>query len=219
MSQETFSLNWKTHEAHIKKTFQNLLNEHVFSDVTLVCDDQTQLQAHKIVLSACSPVLKKILLNNPHQHPLIYLRGVKQQEMQAILQFMYLGEANIFQGRINQFMIIAKEFELKEVSKECLDEEEESDSFDIVDHLIGKDIRKDEEEAQNENIEKHATVDNIRNDTNTMGVPDNLDVDAYEHVVKNVKTKIEPLVKQEGEFLEAIASLEVVISLTHSLNN
>ena len=61
--------------------------------------------------------------------------------MQAILQFMYLGEANIFQGRINQFMIIAKEFELKEVSKECLDEEEESDSFDIVDHLIGKDIR------------------------------------------------------------------------------
>ena len=64
MSQETFSLNWKTYEAHIKKSFQNLLNEHVFSDVTLVCDDQTQLQAHKIVLSACSPVLKKVLLKN-----------------------------------------------------------------------------------------------------------------------------------------------------------
>jgi hypothetical protein len=143
MSQETFSLNWKTHEAHIKKSFQNLFYEHVFSDVTLVCDDQTQLQAHKIVLGACSPVLRKILLNNHHQHPLIYLRGVKQQEMQAILQFMYLVEANIFQGRINQFMIIANEFELKQISKECLDEDEESDSFDIVDHLIGKDIRKE----------------------------------------------------------------------------
>ena len=82
MSQETSSLNWKAHEAHINKSFLNLLYERVFSDVTLVCDDQTQLQAHKIVLSACSPVLKKILLNNPHQHPLIYLRGVMQQEMQ-----------------------------------------------------------------------------------------------------------------------------------------
>jgi hypothetical protein len=61
---------------------------------------------------------------------------------------MYLGEANIFQGRINQFMIIAKVFELKEVSKECLDEEKENDSFVIVDHLIGKDIRKDEKKCR-----------------------------------------------------------------------
>ena len=120
--------------------------------------------------------------------------------MQAILQFMYLGEANIFQGRINQFMIIAKEFELKEVSKECLDEEEESDSFDIVDHLIGKDIRKDEEGVQEEDIEKHTTLDNIRMDTNTMGELDTWDIDACEYVVKTVETKIEPLVKQEGEF-------------------
>ena len=199
MSQETFSLNWKTHEAHIKKSFQNLLYEHIFSDVTLVCDDQTQLQAHKIVLSACSPVLRKILLNNPHQHPLIYLRGVKQQEMQAILQFMYLGEANIFQGRINQFMIIAKEFELKEISKECLDEDEESDSFDIVDHLIGKDIRKDDGEVHDENIEKHTSLDNIIINTNTMGELDNLDV-----VLPNVKTKSEPLVKKKCEFFYGV---------------
>ena len=54
-----------------------------------------------------------------------------------------------------------------------------------MDHLIGKDIRKDEEEVQVKNIEKHATLDNIRNDTNTMGELDNLDVDACEYVVKN----------------------------------
>ena len=45
-------------------------------------------------------------------------------------------------------MIIAKVFELKEVSKECLDEEKENDSFVIVDHLIGKDIRKDEKKCR-----------------------------------------------------------------------
>jgi hypothetical protein len=61
---------------------------------------------------------------------------------------MYLGEANIFQGRNNQIMVIAKVFELKEVSKECLDEEKENDSFVIVDHLIGKDIRKDEKKCR-----------------------------------------------------------------------
>ena len=33
-----------------------------------------------------------------------------------------------------------------------------------------------------------------------MGKLDKLDVDAFEYVVKNVETKIEPLVKQDGEF-------------------
>ena len=35
-----------------------------YADVTLVSDDQKQFKAHKIVLSACSPVLKTMLLEN-----------------------------------------------------------------------------------------------------------------------------------------------------------
>jgi hypothetical protein len=80
MSQETFCLKWKTYGAHLTTVFTDLFNQNIFSDVTLVSDDQTQLPAHKIVLSACSPVLGNILLSNPHSHPLIYLRGVKQQD-------------------------------------------------------------------------------------------------------------------------------------------
>ena len=72
--------------------FKDLYEEEKHFDVTLVCDDQTQFKAHKIVLSACSPVFKKIIDNNPSQHPLIYLRGIQSYEMESILQFMYLGE-------------------------------------------------------------------------------------------------------------------------------
>jgi hypothetical protein len=95
MSQETFCLKWNTYGAHLSTAFQDLFSESTFSDVALVCDDQTLLPAHKIVLSACSTVLKNILFNNPHPHPLIYLRGVKQHEVQSILRFMYLGQATI----------------------------------------------------------------------------------------------------------------------------
>ena len=56
-------------------SLSDAFTEHCFSDVTLVSDDQRPFQAHKYVLSAFSPVLKDILLNNPHPHPLIYLRG------------------------------------------------------------------------------------------------------------------------------------------------
>ena len=97
--------------------FKDLHEERKHSDVTLVCDDQTQLKAHKIVLRACSPVLKKIIDDNPSQHPLIYLRGIQSYEMESILQFMYLGEGRFHYGRMGEFMKVAKDLELKEISK------------------------------------------------------------------------------------------------------
>ena len=60
---EKYSLNWNTFVDHLQLMFKDLHEEGNHSDVTLVCDDQTQFKAHKIVLSACSPVFKKIINN------------------------------------------------------------------------------------------------------------------------------------------------------------
>ena len=93
--------------------FKDLWVESPFADVTLVSDDQIQTMAHKVVLSACSPVLKTLLVNNPHSHPLLYLRGIKQTELQALMKFMYFGETQIFQKGIKEFMNKAKELKIK----------------------------------------------------------------------------------------------------------
>ena len=58
------------------------------------------------------------MTNNPHSHPLLYLRGIKQTELQAILKFMYFGETQIFANRINDFVNIAKDLEIKEICEE-----------------------------------------------------------------------------------------------------
>ena len=56
---EKYTLNWHTFSDHLKFMFKDLYQEGTYTDVTLVSDDQTQFKAHKIVLSACSPVFKK----------------------------------------------------------------------------------------------------------------------------------------------------------------
>jgi len=89
-----------------------------FADVTLVSDDQNQVQAHKFMLSACSPVLNSLLMNNPHPHPLLYMRGIKLQELQAILEFMYLGRAYVSNDRIVNFMTIAQDLGIKELASD-----------------------------------------------------------------------------------------------------
>ena len=53
---EKYTLNWSTLTDHLQLMFKDIYEQDKHSDVTLVCDDQTQLKAHKIVLSASSPV-------------------------------------------------------------------------------------------------------------------------------------------------------------------
>ena len=50
---------------------------------------------------------------NKHTHPLIYMRGVKSDDLTAILDFLYFGEANVFQENLESFLAIAEELELK----------------------------------------------------------------------------------------------------------
>ena len=114
---EKYTLNWHTFTDHLQLMFKDLYEEGKHSDVTLVCDDQTQFKAHKIVLSACSPVFKKIIDNNPSQHPLIYLRGIQSYAMESILQFMYLGEGRFHYERMGEFFKVAKDLEVKDIRK------------------------------------------------------------------------------------------------------
>ena len=51
------------------------------ADVTLISDDQKQLHAHKVFLSAGSEVFRNILINNTHKHPVIYLTNIQHQEL------------------------------------------------------------------------------------------------------------------------------------------
>ena len=55
MSSDKFCLKWNDFQENIVSSYQDLLNEVNFSDVTLVCEEDHQIEAHKIILAACSP--------------------------------------------------------------------------------------------------------------------------------------------------------------------
>ena len=95
MPQYNYNLTWKYLISTQKSSLSEMFKEKIFSDVTLVSDDQIPFQAHRYVLSAFSSVLKDILLKNPHSHPLIFLRGVNHQELFSFLQFIYLGKVSV----------------------------------------------------------------------------------------------------------------------------
>jgi len=112
MGTEKFCLRWNDFESNISVAFRELREEKDFFDVTLACDD-SQIQAHKVILSACSPFFRNILRRNPHQHPLVYLKGVKYTELLSVLNFMYMGEVNVAQEELNSFLAVAEDLRVK----------------------------------------------------------------------------------------------------------
>ena len=81
--------------------------------MTLACGDGQQMQAHKVILAASSPFFERILKRNKNPHPLIYLRGFQWQDLLAILDFIYFGEANVYQENFDSFLATAEEIKLK----------------------------------------------------------------------------------------------------------
>ena len=93
MSSEKFCLKWNDFESNISGAFRELRDERDFFDVTLACDEN-QIKAHKVIISACSPFFRQVLRQNPHQHPLLYMKGVNFTDLQSVLTFMYQGEVS-----------------------------------------------------------------------------------------------------------------------------
>ena len=110
---DKFSLKWNEFQQNINSTFKELQEYGDFSDVTLVCEEDQQVEAHRVIISACSPIFKNILKNNKHNHPLIYMRGLKANDLFAIIDFMYSGETSIPQGDLKRFLALAQELQLK----------------------------------------------------------------------------------------------------------
>ena len=61
MIQETFDLTWHTYTDHLREMLHDMMYANELTDVTLVSDDKKQFKAHKVILSASSPVFKSIV--------------------------------------------------------------------------------------------------------------------------------------------------------------
>merc|ERR1712215_296186 len=84
-----------------------LKEEQNFRDVTLASDDNHQIKAHKLVLSAGSLYLRQILENANHPQPFIHLGGISKYELLAVVEFLYNGKTKIEAEKWDDFRKIA----------------------------------------------------------------------------------------------------------------
>jgi len=114
---EKFCLKWNDYNS----AFKDLRSEQDLFDVTLVSDDDEEIEAHRVILSACSPFFKNIFKRRKHQHSLIYIKGSKMTELSAVLDFIYHGEVNIEHEDLEKFLETAADLRIKGLSQDMVD--------------------------------------------------------------------------------------------------
>lgn len=125
---QKFCLTWKDFNMIFNKEFEELRQSEDFFDVTLACEDN-QVNAHKLVLSAASDFFKHILRKNKHDHPLIYLTGVKFSDLQAILDFIYTGETEVAEDNLETLLSTASKLKVKGLTESQTNLENEASTM------------------------------------------------------------------------------------------
>ena len=92
MGSDILCLQWNEFQANLRSSYKDLRTSVDFSDVTLVCEDGQQIDAHRLVLSSSSGFFKDLLLKLAHPQPLIFMRGLTYSTLAAMVNFIYLGE-------------------------------------------------------------------------------------------------------------------------------
>ena len=129
-SPSEYCLRWNNHQHNLLDSFQTLLQDEAFCDVTLACDDGQIIRAHRLVLASCSTYFASLLsATSTQDHPIIILKDVRGQEMKEILSYMYRGSVNVENSRLNDLLKVGDSLKVKglvmESSTARIDDNEE----------------------------------------------------------------------------------------------
>ena len=187
---EQLCLQWNDFKKNVNSAFKSLRNDREFTDVTLVCEDGQQMEAHKVILASSSPFFQKILQKSKHPHPLIYLRRFQSKDFASILDFLYFGEANVYQEDFDSFLTIADEIELKGLTGQTT-------ATDLVEEQENPIHERNDEVKQSTSRQMNLKPDaNSSNTSTAVTIPSEIsaDLQALDDKVKSMMEKGQKMV-------------------------
>ena len=110
---DKFCLKWNDFQTSVTNSFSKLRKDDDFYDVTLVSDDDQFNRGHKLVLASSSDFFKKIFKVTKQAESIVYLTGINQKNLNFIMEYIYLGEVQIYQEDIDSFLESAQKLRIE----------------------------------------------------------------------------------------------------------
>ncbi|XP_069172004.1 broad-complex core protein isoforms 1/2/3/4/5 isoform X20 [Procambarus clarkii] len=110
--EELLSLKWNNHRSTFLHILGVLRDKQAYTDVTLACDGKFY-SVHKLVLSTCSDYFCAMFDKTACKSPVIVLKDIKSEDLEALLDYMYLGEVNVRQSDLASLIKAAENLRIK----------------------------------------------------------------------------------------------------------
>ena len=110
MARKLSGIQLKSDDHHIKarNTIKQLASDNLFTDVTLVSDDNQTIQAHKAIIGHSSPYLFSLVKQSGKSINL----PTKYSFVISILEYIYLGETRVEVMEIKEFLNMVNIFQI-----------------------------------------------------------------------------------------------------------
>ena len=116
--QSKYDLRFDSYPNYVMDIMKEMKETKEFADVTLICEDGKYIKAHKNVLSASSAVIKSILKLDDCPSSKIFLRGISYNELVSLIEFIYLGEVKIYEGKLEDLLKVAESLRIKQLERQ-----------------------------------------------------------------------------------------------------
>jgi len=121
------SLKWNNHKTTFFHVLSNIRKKEAYCDSTLACDGRFY-PVHKLVLSTCSDYFEQMFEKTKDKQPVIVLKDIRHEELEALLNYMYLGEVNVLQNDLSGLIKAAECLRIKGLAVPDEDPNEKKDN-------------------------------------------------------------------------------------------
>eukprot|EP00092_Neocalanus_flemingeri_P018826 GFUD01020384.1.p1 GENE.GFUD01020384.1~~GFUD01020384.1.p1 ORF type:complete len:309 (+),score=71.44 GFUD01020384.1:39-965(+) len=178
-----FNISSNNFGERIQESFRDLRNDQELFDVTLACGGN-KIQAHKIILSACSGFFKEVFKLHKNPNPLVYIKGASIENLSALISFMYLGQVEVAKDDLNEFLSLGEE--LKVVGLQLPSDQNKNDTQKSVTTIADVPNYEEPQFSESPHIsENKPTLENmdalsfIKVEACSAAMEDNIDCDPF----------------------------------------
>ncbi|XP_049964457.1 zinc finger protein 628-like [Schistocerca serialis cubense] len=169
-------VRWDQHEAQLLERLCGYFTENAFVDVTLWCPDR-RFKAHRVLLSACSDYLERVLLEQPScgaEPVTVVLHGVEPDDLGRLLDLIYRGEARVSAGDLPRFLETAAALGVRLLQsaalRVCAAEPDAAAAAAAADSATGRCSRSSTADKQEQCVEGKSQADSHQSSGNVTNM-------------------------------------------------
>uniref|UniRef100_A0A2P2I0H5 Protein tramtrack, beta isoform-like n=1 Tax=Hirondellea gigas TaxID=1518452 RepID=A0A2P2I0H5_9CRUS len=166
MASGLLSLKWNHHRSTFLHVLATIRQKESYCDLTLACSGKFYL-AHKLVLSTCSEYFEQMFERTQCKHPVIVLKDIGSDELEALLSYMYDGEVNVLQENLSNLIKAAECLKIKGLAVADHDPSEQSSKDKSSSNSSNKDVNRSH---SNSSSNYHSDNSGSRQFRNNSGV-------------------------------------------------